>query len=181
MRVSCSLVIAATRATGIAVANSISNASNSNVNPDSGRAQTTSTRCTPCSGQRVRGTRGVQERLVLEEIHVPPRLGLGVVHRAGTLIAARHRTRETRAPREVQVQIQSALNDVEIRAGHPPRLAQPQSRLEQIQGFRHSTNPPNTRLRNVTTLAGRHPEPQAGTRPHPPDPARSPEKATTSR
>src|SRR5664279_2551273 len=50
----------------------------------------------------------VQERLVLEEIHVPPRLGLGVVHRAGTLIAARHRTPETGAPREVQVQIQSA-------------------------------------------------------------------------
>jgi len=32
---------------------------------------------------------------------VPPRLVLGVVHRAGTLIAARHRTPETRAPREV--------------------------------------------------------------------------------
>src|SRR5664279_2456286 len=32
-------------------------------------------------------------------------------------------------------------------------------------------------LRNVTTLAGRHPEPQAGTRPNPPDPARSREKA----
>src|SRR5664279_4160991 len=63
MRVSCSLVIAATRATGIAVANSISNASNSNVNPDSGRAQTTSTRCTPCSGQRVRGTRACRNAL----------------------------------------------------------------------------------------------------------------------
>src|SRR5450755_3317230 len=63
MRVSCSLAIAATRATGIAVANSISNASNSNVNPDSGRAQPTATRCTPCSGQRVRGTRACRNAL----------------------------------------------------------------------------------------------------------------------
>jgi hypothetical protein len=38
IRVSCSRVICATLATGIAVAKVISNASNSNVKPESGRA-----------------------------------------------------------------------------------------------------------------------------------------------
>src|SRR5664279_5622189 len=71
----------------------------------------------------------VQERLVLEEIQVPPRLVLRVVHRAGTLIAARHRTPETRAPREVQVQIQPALRHVEIRTDHPPPSPNPKAAL----------------------------------------------------
>ena len=56
MRVSCSPVNLATWATGIAAAKVISNASNSSVNPDSGRAQLTATCRTPCSGQRTRGT-----------------------------------------------------------------------------------------------------------------------------
>ena len=43
IRVSCSRVIAATLAMGIADAKVISNASNSNVKPDSGRAHDTPT------------------------------------------------------------------------------------------------------------------------------------------
>jgi hypothetical protein len=47
-------------ATGIAAAKVISNASNSNVNPDSGRAQLTATWRTPCSGQRTRVRAGAE-------------------------------------------------------------------------------------------------------------------------
>src|SRR5664279_2191493 len=115
----------------------------------------------------------VQERLVLEEIHVPPRLGLGVVHRAGTLIAARHRTPETGAPREVQVQIQSACatsksERVTRHGSANPKAALNRSRVSDIRPIpqhwateRHDPSWPTPRT------------PGRDTRPNPPDPARS--------
>jgi hypothetical protein len=61
--VSCSRVIAATLAIGIAAAKLSTSASNNSVNPDPGRAQGTLTCRTPCSGQRTRGSRACKNAL----------------------------------------------------------------------------------------------------------------------
>ena len=61
--VSCSRVISATLATGIALAKVNTSASNSIVNPEPGRAQDTLICRTPCSGQRTRGSRACNNAL----------------------------------------------------------------------------------------------------------------------
>ena len=76
---------------------------------------------------------GMQERLVLKEVQVLPRLGRGVVHRTPAVSTVLGRTGELGTTTELQVQIQPGPLRVELGARHPPRLAQPQRRREQPQ------------------------------------------------
>ena len=55
---------------------------------------------------------GVQERLMLEEVEMPPRLHRGVVHGAVGLGAVR--TRETAAAREVDLDVEAAGLGIEV-------------------------------------------------------------------
>ena len=132
-RVSCSRTIAATRLIGIALAKVNTSASNSIVNPEPGRAHPTSTSRTPCSPAAHPRHRGVQERLVLEEIQMPPRLVVGVMHRAPIPPTAGLRAGEPGTARVAHMKIQPASVLGEDGVGHPPRLTQPQRRGEQPQ------------------------------------------------
>ena len=74
---------------------------------------------------------GGQERLMLEEVEMPPRLLLGVVHLAVGPLALW--AREPRSLREVQDQLQPPRLTVEVDAHDAPRLLQPQSLLEEVR------------------------------------------------
>jgi len=73
------------------------------------------------------------QRLVPEEVQMPPRLVRGVMHRAGIVRAAPGWTGKPGAPIELQVQVQPGLLRIELGARHPPRPAHPQRRREQAQ------------------------------------------------
>ena len=77
------------------------------------------------------GDPGVQVRLVLEEVEVPPRLVRRVVDRAGSLVALG--TCEARSPGEVEVQVEAVAGGVEVHGHHSPRVLQSQRGLEQLQ------------------------------------------------
>jgi hypothetical protein len=78
---------------------------------------------------------GVQVGLVLEEVQVPPGLGLGVVDRAGGLVAVG--AGEAGAFGEVQAQVQPAGRGVEPGPGHLPGFGKAKSSLEQVVDRRH--------------------------------------------
>jgi hypothetical protein len=78
---------------------------------------------------------GVQVGLMLEEVQVPPGLGLGVVDRAGGLVALW--AGEAGAPGEVQVQVQAAGRGVELGPHHLPGFGKAKSSLEQVIDLRH--------------------------------------------
>jgi hypothetical protein len=71
-----------------------------------------------------------QEGLVLEEVQVTPRLLRRVVDLATGGVALR--ASEARAPLEIDAQLKAPLTGIEGRPHHPPRLAQPQRRLKQL-------------------------------------------------
>ncbi|CAN5672731.1 hypothetical protein BH24ACT15_BH24ACT15_36980 [soil metagenome] len=130
-RVSCSRTVASTRFIGIALAKVNTSASNSIVNPDPGRAHGSATSRTLCSGQRTRGTRACRNALCSKEIQMPPRLVVGVMHRAPIPPTAGLRAVEPGTARVAHMKIQPASVLGEDRVGHPPRLTQPQRRGEQ--------------------------------------------------
>ena len=101
----------------------------------------------------------MQERLVLKEVQVPPRLVRSVVHRAATVRAARGRTGKPGTTTELQVQIQPGLLRVELGARHPPRLAQPQRRREQPQ-LVHTDSTSSTRLSRTVTQSTKRSSPR---------------------
>ena len=72
---------------------------------------------------------GMQKGLMLEEIHVPPRLFLDIMHR--TVLAA-DRAREVASLGKVDVQIQPLLLNLEDYVIHHPRRNQTQSQGEQL-------------------------------------------------
>ena len=73
---------------------------------------------------------GVQERLMLEEVEMPPRLHRRVVHGAVSLGAMR--TWETAASGEVDLDIEATRLGVEGAGFDHPRRDQPKSQLHQI-------------------------------------------------
>ena len=131
--VSCSRVIAATLDTGIALAKVNTSASNSRREPRARARPGHAHLPHPMLGTTHPRQPGMQQRLVPEEVQVPPRLVRGVVHRAGIVPAARGRTGEPGTPVELQVQVQPGLLRVELGTCHPPRPSQPQRRREQPQ------------------------------------------------
>jgi hypothetical protein len=77
---------------------------------------------------------------MLEEVQVPPRLLLGVLHRATHPLTLR--AREPRALLEIDPQIQPLALRIELDARDLPRVAQPQHCLEQKKILRlHPTAP----------------------------------------
>ena len=73
---------------------------------------------------------GGEERLVLEEVQMPPALLYRVVHRTGRLATALDGTGEPRATRELQPDVELPGFFVKRDRAHPPRWRQPQSRPE---------------------------------------------------
>src|SRR5208283_4107147 len=72
----------------------------------------------------------VQQRAVLEEVQMPPRLVLRVVNRA--TLAAALRTPKPAPTRKIHVQIEPAILDRKLAARHHPRRLQPKGQLEKI-------------------------------------------------
>src|SRR5208337_4403061 len=72
----------------------------------------------------------VQERAVLEEVQMPPRLVLRVVNRA--TLAAALRAGEPAPTRKIHVQIEPTILDRKLAARHHPRRPQPKGQLEKI-------------------------------------------------
>ena len=105
-------------------ANSKSNASNNSVNPRTRPGPRQLDLPHPMSRTAHPGHPGVQVRLVLEEVQMTPRLGLGVVHRARRLVTLR--TGKPGTTGKVDAQIHPALLGVERGLDHPPRLDHPQ-------------------------------------------------------
>ena len=124
--VSCSRVISATFDTGIALAKVNASASNSIVNPEPGRAHARADLPHPMLRAAHPRETGMQQRLVLKEVQVPPRLGRGVVHRTPAVSTVLGRTGEPGTTTELQIQIQPGLLRVELGPRHPPRRGQPQ-------------------------------------------------------
>jgi hypothetical protein len=119
-------------ATGIALAKVNTSASNSIVNPEPGRPGHAYLPH-PVLGAAHPRQPGMQQRLVLEEVQMPPRLVRSVVHPAGIVRATPDRTGEPGTPIELKVQVQPGLLRIELSARHPPRPGQPQRRREQAQ------------------------------------------------
>jgi hypothetical protein len=78
---------------------------------------------------------GVQVGLMLEEVQVPPGLGLAVMDRASRLVTLW--ARKASALTKVQVQFQAAGRGVELGAHDLPGLGKAKSSLEQVIDFRH--------------------------------------------
>ena len=72
----------------------------------------------------------MQERLVLEEVEVPPRLHGGVVH--GTVGLGAVRAREAAALREIDLDIETTSLDIEIGRLDHPRRHKAESELQQV-------------------------------------------------
>ncbi len=72
----------------------------------------------------------VQQRAVLEEIQMPPRLVLRVVNRAA--LASAIRAGEPAPARKIHVQIEPTILDRKLAARHRPRRLQPKGQLEKI-------------------------------------------------
>src|SRR5208282_4928088 len=72
----------------------------------------------------------VQERAVLEEVEMPPRLVLRVVNPA--TLAPALRARKPAPTRKIHVQIKPAILDRKLAARHHPRRLQPKGQLEKI-------------------------------------------------
>ena len=109
--------------------------------------------CRPCT-RNPRHT-GVDERLVLEEVRMPPRALTGVMHRADGLAAPRIGTTEARAHLETDRDVQllpAVLRIPEIHGLDLPRRLQLQGGGEQVRGIHapnlpdryHQTDPPPT-------------------------------------
>src|SRR5271166_4149215 len=72
----------------------------------------------------------VQQRAMLEEVQMPPRLVLRVVNR--TTLASALRAGEPAPTRKIHVQIEPTILDRKLAARHHPRRLQPKGQLEKI-------------------------------------------------
>jgi len=126
MRVSCSSTIRAIAATGMCGADPKTNASNNSVNPEPGRAHV---------------------RLVLEEVQMTPRLGLGVVHRARRLVTLRTGKPGTTGKVDAQIQPACSGSNVASTTRHGSTIPNPAantSSLSTPQPFAMPDHDPKT-------------------------------------
>lgn len=103
---------------------STAHASNRSVNPLPGLAHGGGHRPHPVLGARDAGHGGVDERLVLEEVQVPPHTLPPVMHRAGVFPAACLGTMEAGAGLEADHDVQllpAAVGVTEVHGPHLPR------------------------------------------------------------
>ena len=99
----------------------------------------------PVLGARDAGHGGVDERLVPEEVRMPPHTPPPVMHRAGVLPAARLGTMEAGAGLEADHDAQlppAAVGVTEAHGPHLPRRLQPKRGGEQVRGI-HASNLPD--------------------------------------
>jgi hypothetical protein len=132
------------------VAKRSTSASTNSVNPDPGRAQGTLICPRPMLWAAHPGQPGMQERLVPEEIQMPPGLLHTLVHRTTRVRAVLGRADEPGTTIKIQIQIQLSGLGVELTARHPPRPAQTQRRREQSQLIPTPTPPATRPSRTVT-------------------------------
>jgi hypothetical protein len=84
---------------------------------------------------------GMQERLMLEEVEVPPGLQYSVVH--GTVGRGALRARETSTSGEVDLDVETARFSIEVGRLDHPRRHEPESELQKV-GVAHGRSPPGS-------------------------------------